>query len=104
MRVRGPPAHRPCGGRLGAAAWRRPRSARDLALGDVAELLRLGEALQLLKRLVLDLADALAGDVEGAADLVECPRVLAPETVTQLEHAPFSIRKVLQRLAQRLLG
>jgi hypothetical protein len=34
-------------------------------LGEFAELLRLGEALQLLQRLVLDLADPLAGDVEG---------------------------------------
>src|SRR4051812_8392346 len=39
------------------------------ALRDVAELLRFGERLQLLQRLVLDLADALARDVEGAPHL-----------------------------------
>src|SRR5215471_4060949 len=44
------------------------RSAEPLVRsGDVAELLRLCERLQLLQRLVLDLADALARDVERAA-------------------------------------
>src|SRR3712207_531000 len=73
-------------------------------LGDVAELLSLRERLQLLQRLVLDLADPLARDVERAADLVERPRVLAAEAVAQLEHAPLAVGEVLERLAQRLLG
>src|SRR6266540_1690008 len=34
-------------------------------LGGVAEPLRLGQRLELLQRVVLDLADALARDVEG---------------------------------------
>ena len=81
-----------------------PASATSALLGDVAELLRLGEGLQLLQRLVLDLADALARDVERAADLVERARVLAAEPVAQLEHAALAVGEVLQRLAQRLLG
>src|SRR3954463_10462059 len=72
--------------------------------GDFAELLRLGERLQLLQRLVLDLADPLAGDVEGAADLVQGPRVLAAEPVSELEHAALAVGEVLERLLQRLLG
>src|SRR5688572_17131659 len=75
-----------------------------MALRDVAQLLRLGEALELLQRLVLDLPDALAGDVERPPHLVERARVLAAEPVAQLEHAPLAVGEVLQRLAQRLLG
>src|SRR5882672_6897859 len=72
--------------------------------GHVAELLSLREALQLLQRLVLDLADALARDVERPPDLVERARVLAAEPVAQLQHAPLAVGEVLQRLAQGLLG
>src|SRR6476660_4784474 len=57
-------------------------------LGDVAQLLRLGQRLQLLERLVLDLADALARDVERPPDLVQRAGMLAAEPVAQLEHAP----------------
>src|SRR3954453_12679487 len=73
-------------------------------LRDAAELLRLRERLQLLQRLVLDLADPLARHVERAADLVEGPRVLSAEAVAQLEHAALAVGQVLQRLAERLLG
>src|SRR5215216_1779029 len=77
---------------------------RVLNLRDVAELLGLRERLQLLQRLVLDLADPLARHVERAPDLVQRARVLAAEPVAQLEHAPLAVGEVLQRLAQRLLG
>src|SRR4051812_31648639 len=73
-------------------------------LSDIAELLSLRERLQLLQRLVLDLTDPLARDVERAADLVERARMLAAEPVPQLQHAPLAVRQVLERLAQRLLG
>src|ERR1035437_8179330 len=59
--------------------------------GDVAKLLGLCQALQLLQRLVLDLADALARDVERATDLVEGAGVLAAEAVAELEPAAFAI-------------
>src|SRR4051812_11661523 len=74
------------------------------ALGDVAELLRLGQRLQLLQRLVLDLADALARDVERPADLVERPRVLAAEAVAELEHAALAVGEVLECLSKGLFG
>src|SRR6476660_1749575 len=80
-----------------------PRTARE-ASGHVPQLLRLGEALALLQRLVLDLADALARHVERAPDLVERARVLPAQAVTELEHATLAVGEVLQRLAQRLLG
>src|SRR5271154_107651 len=72
--------------------------------GDVAELLCLRERLQLLERLVLDLSNPLAGDVERAADLVERARVLSAKPVAQLEHAAFAVGEVLEGLPQRLLG
>src|SRR3954467_11380242 len=93
---------------------RRPRTWRGLrkhgwerfrpSLGHVAQLLRLGERLKLLERLVLDLADALARDVERAADLVEGARVLAAQPVAELEHAALAVGQVLERLAQGFLG
>src|SRR4051812_30132506 len=84
---------------------RGPRSVRARSpLSDVAELLSLREGLQLLQRLVLDLADALARDVERPPDLVERARVLPAQAVAQLEDAALAIAEVLQRLAQRLLG
>src|SRR6187200_33794 len=71
--------------------------------GDVAELLGLREGLQLLERLVLDLADALARHVERAADLVERAGMLAAEAVTQLEHPALAVGEVLERLAEGFL-
>ena len=56
-------------------------------------------ALKLLQRLVLDLADPLAGDVEGPPDLVEGARVLAAQSVAKLEHAALAVGEVLQGLA-----
>src|SRR3954470_21294127 len=77
---------------------------RRKALGDIAELLSLREGLQLLQRLVLDLADALARDVERPPDLVERARVLPAQAVAQLEHTALAVGQVLQRLAQGFLG
>src|SRR5262245_45858517 len=76
----------------------------EAGLSDFAELLRLSQGLKLLEALGLDLPDPLAGDVEGPADLVQGPRMLAAEPVTQLEHAALAIGEVLQGLLQRLLG
>src|SRR4051794_23195450 len=82
-----------------------PLTARgDGGLGDGPELRGLGEALKLLEGLVLDLADALARDVERPADLVERARVLAAEAVAQLEDAALAVGQVLEGLAQRFLG
>src|SRR5205823_8452313 len=79
-------------------------AAEGLGLRDVAKLLSFGERLQLLQRLVLDLADPLARDVERPPDLVERARVLAAEPVAQLEHAALAMRERAEDLAQRLLA
>src|SRR5205809_717698 len=52
--------------------------------GHVAQLDRVREGPQLLQALVLDLPDALAGDVERPPDLVERSRMLAVEAVAGL--------------------
>src|SRR5205814_1128646 len=63
-------------------------SARSL--GDVSQRDAVRERAQLLRGLVLDLADSLTRDVERAADLVERARVLAVEPVAQLEDTPLA--------------
>src|SRR5262245_18299852 len=77
-------------------------NATNRALGDVSHVRRLGERPQLLEALVLDLADALTRHVECAADLVECPRLLAVEAVAQLEHTPLALREAAEDRTQRL--
>src|SRR5579859_677601 len=79
------------------------RWCREAALGYVAELLCLREGLQLLERLVLDLPDPLAGDVERPPHLVKRPRMLTAEPVAKLEHAALAVAEVLECLAQRFL-
>src|SRR5204863_8321463 len=77
---------------------------RNPDLRDFSELLGLSQRLKLLQGLVLDLPDALAGDVERPSHLVQGTRMLAPQAVPELEHSPLPVREVLERLAQRLLG
>src|SRR4051794_23642400 len=73
------------------------------SLSDVAQLLRFGQRLKLLQRLILDLPDPLARHVEGAPDFVERARVLAAQAVAQLEDAALAVAQVLERLSQRFL-
>src|SRR5262249_29733206 len=74
------------------------------ASGDVAELLRLGERAQLLERLVLDLTDALARDVERPADLVERAGRLAVQPEAHLEHAALALAEHLEGAGERLVA
>src|SRR3954471_5569713 len=83
LRVRPSP-----GGGIGARA----------RLHAVLQRLRLGERLELLERVVLDLADPLARDAEGAAHLLERARLLAREAEAQLDHTPLALRERGQRL------
>src|SRR4051812_28749103 len=73
-------------------------------LGDVFERDRVGQRAELLQALVLDLPDPLARDVEGLADLVQRPRMLAVEPVPQLEHAAFAGAERLEHAPQRRLA
>src|SRR5436190_18278296 len=75
-----------------------PRRSRRISLNAVLEPLRLGQGLELLQRVVLDLTDALARHAEGAADLFERARLLALEAEAELDHLALSLRERLQRL------
>src|SRR4051794_23635367 len=90
--------------RAAGAAAGLPLVAQATRSGDLAQLLRLSQRLQLLQRLVLDLADALTGHVERAPDLIQRPRMLATEAIAQLQHSPLPVGEVLERLAQGFLG
>src|SRR4051812_39808710 len=52
---------------------------------------------QLPQRLVLDLADALAGQADAEADLLERHRVLAVEAVAELEDLRLALVDVLEQ-------
>src|SRR5262249_55665811 len=68
---------------------------------DVLERLRLCERAELLQALVLDLTDALAGDVERPPHLVERARMLSVEPVPQLEDAALARREAAEHALQR---
>src|SRR5215217_6071672 len=70
----------------------------------VAEALRLGQRLELLERVVLDLADPLARHVERAADLFERERARAGEAEAHLDHLALALRERVERAADVLLA
>src|SRR3712207_8100466 len=59
----------------------------------VLERLGLGERFELLERVVLDLADALARDPERAPDLLERSRLVAVQPEAHLDHLALALRK-----------
>src|SRR3954464_12489119 len=73
-------------------------------LAGVAKALRLGQRLELLQRVVLDLPDPLARDVERAADLLERPRPAAGETEAHLDDLALALRQGGQRAMDVLLA
>src|SRR5919106_872564 len=75
---------------LQAVRARGPRRGAGEDLEGVLEALRLGQGLELLQRVVLDLTDPLARDAEGAADLLERPRRVAVQPVAHLDHLPLA--------------
>src|SRR5438270_8209715 len=89
---------------LGSRSSSGVEGTRQIARGEfdvLAQLLSLLEALELLERLLFDLADSLAGDVERPSHLVECAGLLVAEAVAQLEHAPLAVGEILERFGQR---
>src|SRR3972149_5296472 len=89
--------------RAQAGGSRRPRAKPSLKAGRappsdaVLKRLRLGQRLELLQGVVLDLADPLAGHAKGAAALLERPRALALEPEPELDHLALAVRQRLER-------
>src|SRR4051794_11174282 len=83
-----------------SSAPRTPASAgiRTPLADCVAERLRLGQVLELLERVVLDLPDPLAGHAKRAADLLERARLAAEQPVAELDHLAFPPRERAQRV------
>src|SRR4249919_4081209 len=67
-----------------------------LLLG-VSKRLRLGQALELLQRVVLDLADALAGDPERAPHLLEGAGLLALQAEAKLDQLALALGQRVER-------
>src|SRR5829696_1544901 len=74
----------------------------ESGLEGVFEPLRLGQGLQLLQRVVLDLPDPLTRDAERAADLLERARRVAVEAVAHLDHVSLPWRQRRQRIVDVL--
>src|SRR4051812_4050149 len=74
---------------------------RDL-FPEPAELVLALRELELLEGADLDLADALARDLEDRADLLERVGVAVAEAVAELEDFPLAVRERLQELRDRL--
>src|SRR6185295_14520816 len=62
------------------------------------QALSLGQRLELLERVVLDLADALARHAEGSADLLERARLRAREPKAELDHLAVALRQRGERV------
>src|SRR3954468_4317786 len=72
--------------------------------GRVSEALCLGKRLELLERVVLDLPDALARDVERPPDLLQRVRTRAGQAEAHLDDFPLALRKRIQRPPHVLLA
>src|SRR5689334_9217298 len=62
-----------------------------LPLDAILESLRFRQGLELLQRVVLDLADSLAGDAERPADLLQRAGLLALEPEAELDHLAVTL-------------
>src|SRR5207237_5934664 len=89
-------------GSIVAPRSRRRKCGRELALARFAQYLRLGQLLELLQGVVLDLADPLAGHPEGVPHLFQGQRLRAGEPVAQLDHLALTLGQHVERLANTL--
>src|SRR5713101_3373025 len=74
------------------------RSAATARLAAALEALRFRQRREDLERVVLDLADPLAGDTEGAADLLERLWLTTMEAEAELDYLALALGQRRQRL------
>src|SRR4051812_17589855 len=77
--------------RTTASPSRRWRATPTPLADGVPERLRLGQVLELLQRVVLDLADPLARDAESAPDFLERLRRAAVQAEAQRDHVSLPL-------------
>src|SRR3954466_14302864 len=68
------------------------------ASGGALQRLRLRQGGELANRVLLDLASALAGQVEDLAHLVERPGRLPVEAIAELHDPALAVGEVVERL------
>src|SRR4051812_16716765 len=99
MRARGSPRREGAGGIIRGSAWEGSgRSRRGDGRGSVADpsSLLIHAVHQLLEGLVLELADALAGQAEVLADLAEGHRLERLEAEPHADHRGLAVLERLQ--------
>src|SRR5690606_17466296 len=72
-------------------------------VNEAAKLAQPDRVLKLANRLGLDLAHALAGDLEDAADLLERVGVSVADAVAELEYLPLAVGEGAKHLFDALL-
>src|SRR5262249_12030031 len=81
--------------------WRRGRSI-GLLVEEALESTATGRVPQLLDGPRLDLADALAGDLEDAADFLQGVGIAVAQAIAELDHFALAVSQGLQDLVHPL--
>ena len=68
-----------------------PQTLCAFVIEEAFELAAANRVLQFANRLCLDLADALAGDLEDSADFLERVCVAVADAVTQFDNFAFAV-------------
>ena len=74
-----------------AGPAKRPGAGCRVSVQELPQPLRVAVGVELVERLRLDLADALAGDAEALADLLQRAGLLAAEAEAELQDLALAV-------------